>query len=196
MKKKYIIYLSAVALVTVGIILIGWRRRAANIAASFIDEAEIGNNAGFSDAAFQQMMQDVGWLGGEAWCMYFAKAVYLKAFPKRADDINRILNGSTQQSWKNAIANPDVFKVITDGKPQKGDIAIYQSTGNPSTGHAALVYQKDSGDTWYTVEGNSGFGGTREGQGVTKGDRLLVPGTVDGDLKLLGFMRMRAQLFN
>lgn len=192
MTKKYAIYLGSIALVATAIILLGWRRRAANTAAEFIDTKEIGNNAGFADSEFEKMMRAIGWQGGEAWCMYFAKSVYLQAFPKKAGDISRILTGSTQGSWKAAKANPDVFKVVTDGPARVGDIVIWQSTSNPSLGHAGIVLKKDSGDSFYTVEGNSGFGGTREGQGVTKSKRMLVPGTVEGGLKLLGFIRLKS----
>jgi hypothetical protein len=195
MNRKYIIYVSSIALLTAGLIFISWRRRAATVASSFMDTMEIGNNAGFSDKAFQQMLSDIGWRGGEAWCMYFAKAVYLEAFPKKADRINQVLTGSTQGSFAKAKENPDLFKVITEGPPQRGDIIIWQSTTDPSLGHAGIAYKKDSGDKWWTVEGNSGFGGTREGQGVTKGHRTLVPGTTEGTLKLRGFLRLKNDLF-
>lgn len=152
---------------------------------------EIGNNQGFASAAFEQMLRDVGWLGGEAWCMYFVKAVYLQAFIRRAAAIKRILTGSTQQTWQNAIDDPSVFKVITDGRPQTGDIAIWQNINNPSTGHAGIVLKRISGDNYSTVEGNSGLGGTSEGQGVTKGNRVMIPGAIEGHLKLLGFLRLK-----
>ncbi len=191
MNKRYAIYIGSLALAATAIILIGWRRKAARNAEAYLNIQEIGNNAGFADKAFESMMKNVGWRGGEAWCMYFAKAVYLDSFPNKAKEIDRVLTGSTQQSWKNALANPDVFKVITDGPPRPGDIAIWQSVNNKSLGHAAIVRRRDHGDEWHTVEGNSGFGGTREGQGVTEGDRTLVPGTVEGSLKLLGFLRLK-----
>lgn len=192
MKKKYLIYsLVATLVLTSTIALVAWRRKAATIAAAFINEMEIGNNSGFADAAFQQMMTDVGWLGGEAWCMYFDKAVYIQAFPKKADIIRQYFTGSTQQTWKNAQAHPEYFKVITDGLPQVGDIIIWQNIKNPSTGHAGIALKKDQNKYYYTVEGNSGLGGTSEGQGVTTQHRLLIPGTVEGSLKLLGFIRMK-----
>lgn len=193
--KTWKLFLISAAVATGGFLLISWRQKASNLAAQFIDIAEVGDNAGFSNAAFETMMKQVGWKGGEAWCMYFAKSIYLKAFPKKAVDITRILSGSTQESWKNAIASPDVFKVITDGKPQRGDIIIWQSTANDSTGHAGIVYKKQSGDTWYTIEGNTNLEKARNGQGVMKQTRKLVPGTVEGSLKLLGFLRLKTTLF-
>ena len=32
---------------------------------------EIGFNKSFQDHVFQQMLQNVGWISGQAWCMYF-----------------------------------------------------------------------------------------------------------------------------
>ncbi len=192
MKPKYILYsLYAMLIIGGGVMLISWRYRVANTAAAFINEMEIGNNQGFANAVFEQMMKDVGWNGGEAWCMYFVKAMYMRAFPHRAAAINRILTGSTQGTWENALADQSVFKVLTDGRPQTGDIIIWQNIKNPATGHAGIDWKRDHDDYYYTIEGNSGLGGTSEGQGVTKGHRLLVPGTVEGNLKLLGFLRLK-----
>jgi hypothetical protein len=177
------------------LLLISWRQKAGNLAAKFIDIKEIGDNADFSNAVFKKMLQDIGWKGGEAWCMYFDKSIYMQAFPNKANEINRVLTGSTQQSWKNAIANPQLFKVITSGDPRIGDIIIWQSINNDSLGHAGIALKKQKGKTWFTVEGNSGLGGTREGQGVVKLSRYLVPGTVTGNLKLLGFIRLKTNIF-
>lgn len=190
--KRYGYYIGGVALIVGAFLLISWRRRVANAAAEFIDQQEIGTNQGFADKAFQKMLSEVGWSSGESWCMYFVKAVYLGAFPKRADKINSILNPSTQRSWKNAINNPDVFKVITDGKPQKGDIVIWQSTKNQALGHSGIVLSKGKDENkYYVVEGNSDLGGSRDGDGVVKAYRTLVPGTVQGTLKVLGFLRLK-----
>lgn len=196
MRRGVAIFLITVSVLAGAVVLVSWRRKAGNLAAQFIDIKEIGDNAGFSNEIFQKMMRSVGWQGGEAWCMYFAKSIYMQAFPKKAPEINKVLTGSTQQSWQNAKAHPDLFKIITHGNPQKGDIIIWQSTTNGSLGHAGIVYKKDEGDTWYTIEGNSGLGGTREGQGVVKLKRDLTPGTIDGKLRLLGFIRLKTDLWN
>lgn len=193
MKKKYLIYsLYATLLIGGAIVLLAWRRKAANIAETFINEHEIGNNAGFANAAFQQMLADVGWRGGESWCMYFVIAVWVQAFPKKAAIIRKYLNGSTQQSWKNAKAHPEYFKVITDGKPLPGDIFIWQNVNGPATGHAGIDIKNIADNNSKVAEGNSGYGGTREGQGVVINIRENVPGALQGNLRLLGFIRLRA----
>lgn len=192
MKRKYIIYsLCATLAISAVIVLTSWRRKAAIVASSFLGQMEIGNNAGFVSAVFQQMLADVGWRGGEAWCMYFGKEVWIQAFPKKADIIRKYFTGSTQMTWANAKANPQYFKVITSGKPMIGDIAIWQNINDPSTGHAGIVEKNIGSSNYNTVEGNSGMGGTSEGQGVTENERYLVPGYVDGNLRLLGFIRLK-----
>lgn len=188
--KSYYKYIIGVALVTGGICLVGWRRKVANAAADFLNINEIGNNQGWSNKVFQSMMTNVGWKSGEAWCMYFVKAVYLETFPSRADKINEVLTGSTQQTWKNAKQS-DVFNVITDGLAKAGDIVLWQNTSNTANGHAGIVYRKEGRDSGVVVEGNSNYDGAREGQGVVKSDRTLIPGVVSGSLKLLGFLRMK-----
>lgn len=193
--KTWKFFVISAAIAGTGFLLISWRQKAANMAAKFIDIAEVGTNAGFSNATFERMMKEVGWKGGEAWCMYFAKSIYINAFKKRALDIVRILTGSTQQSLKNAIANPDVFEVITDGPPQKGDIIIWQSVTNPANGHAGIAYNKQSGRTWYTIEGNTSGEKAREGDVIAKQSRLLKQGTIEGNLKLIAFLRLKTNLF-
>lgn len=189
--NKYIKYsLFATLLIGGVIIFTSWRSKAANVAARFLDEIEVGNNQGFTNKAFEQMMKDVGWRGGEAWCMYLAKAVWMQAFPKKAALIAKYLTGSTQTSWKNAKANPEIFKVITDGKPMPGDIVIWQSTTNSTLGHAGIVKNKKS-DQYEVVEGNTSLQGARDGQGVEKNTRNLEQGYVDGTLKVLGFIRLK-----
>lgn len=189
--KWYKPYVIGVVLLTATVLFVGWRRKAANVAAEYINQQEIGNNQGFASKAFESMMRSVGWKGGEAWCMYFAKHVYMNAFPKKAAIIEKILTGSTQGSWKAAKENPDVFRVITEGSPRVGDIAIWQSVSNPSLGHAAIVYRKQGADSWELVEGNSSFEGARDGQGVVKTERDLIIGSVTGGLKLLGYIRIK-----
>ena len=189
MKNKYKYYLIGVALVTGAVLLISWKRRGLNAAIDFINVEEIGNNQGWTNKVFQEMMKEVGWKTGESWCMYFVKAVFINAYPKKQNAIEKALSPSTQTSWKNAADSSNVFKRVDSPKP--GDIVIWQSTKNASLGHTGIVWKKEMGDTWTTIEGNSSLDGAREGQGVVKGKRILVPGTVQGTLKVLGFLRLK-----
>lgn len=189
---KYALYVGGVAVATAAIIILfNWRKKIVRIAKGYSDIVEIGANAGFTDKEFEKMMREVGWRDGEAWCMYLAKGIYIEAFPKYADEIKRILNGSTQASFANAKNNPDIFEVITDGVAEVGDIVIWQSTTNAANGHAGIVVKKTGTYTGKTVEGNTSLEGAREGQGSEIHDRKLKVGDVMGTLKVKGFIRMK-----
>lgn len=188
--KKYYLYIGGILLAGMIGFAVLYKRRSISAALNYINIQEIGNNQGWTNKVFEQMMKDVGWSSGESWCMYFVKAVFLSVYPGRADQINKVLTPSTQQSWLNAKSG-GIFKVVTEGKPHPGDIIIWQSTKNASLGHTGIVWKHISGDNWTTIEGNSSFDGAREGQGVVKGNRILVPGVTQGTLKVLGFLRLK-----
>lgn len=192
MSKNLKIFLFSAVVAGSALLFLSWRRKAANYVAKFIGISEIGNNQGFSNAVFQQMMKTVGWQSGESWCMYLVKAVYINAYPQKAAAIQAVLTPSTQQSWKNAREAGQLFKVLdqpTD-KPHVGDIVIWQSTKNASLGHAGIVVHLPG----TTVEGNTSLAGVREGQGVERLQRDLRPGAIMGTLKCLGFIRLKNSL--
>jgi len=128
--------------------------------------------------------------------MYLAKAVHVETFKKQTNAINKVLNGSTQLSWKNAKNDTSgTYKVITSGKPQKGDIVIWQSVKDPSKGHAGIVINRGT-DTFTTIEGNTNLSGSSEGDKVLKKVRPLqynktIP---NSSLKLLGFIRKKINI--
>jgi len=191
MKIKPVHTIIVAGVAVAAFMLLSWRKKVSRLAKLYAGVNEIGNNVAVSDPQLNEWLKAVGWKNGEAWCMYFVKALYMNAFPNKAAEINKILTGSTQGSWANVKQHPDVFKVIIDGKPMSGDIIIWQSVNDPSKGHAGIVYKRDSGDKYFTVEGNSDLSGSAEGDGVSKNTRTLVPGTVEGSLKLLGFIRLK-----
>lgn len=197
MKTNIKIFIFSTVVLAAGITFFTWRRKSANYVAKFIGISELGNNQGFSNAVFQSMMKNVGWISGEAWCAYLVKAVYLESYPAKADKINSILTGSTQQTWKNAKNNPDLFKVLDqkDSISNVGDIVIWQSTKNTAYGHTGIVFKKTSSFNGYTIEGNTNFKGVADGQGVEKIETELKIGAVRGSLKLLGFIRLKNNLF-
>lgn len=186
------------SIAVVAALVIGYRYRAAKIAEKWVGITEKGNNAAFSNEVFEAMMKSVGWRSGEAWCMYLAKAIHIETFPKDRDKINKILNGSTQLSWQNAKKDTSgTYKVITSGKPQRGDIAIFQRVSDTSKGHAAIVISRD-GNTFKTIEGNTNNGGSSEGDKVLAQTRQLDYNKTqpNSSLKLLGFIRKIIPIFN
>jgi len=187
-KYKYII--ASGVLVVVGVLLT-YRAKAATFAKKWVGVSERGFNASFSNDVFQAMLKNVGWKGGDAWCMYFAKAVHYETFPKDKDKINKILVGSTQKSWDNVSKDTtNTYKLITSGKPKLGDIVIWQRVDDKSKGHAGVVI-KSGIDTFTTVEGNTNSGGSSEGDRVLIKQRPLKYGEKmpNSNLRLRGFIR-------
>lgn len=186
----------ATSALVIGGLLLTYRVRAAYYASKWVGITEEGANQGFSNKAFQQMMKDIGWRGGEQWCMYFAKLVHVNTFPKEADKIRKILVGNTQNSFKNALNDKTgTYKVITSGRPQRGDIVIWQRTNDTSKGHAGVVVGF-KGDKMITVEGNTNLAGAAEGDAVLKKERPMEIGKTipNSTLRLRGFIRKRIPL--
>jgi hypothetical protein len=169
------------------------RRLLVENAIKWVGTKEVGNNNGFANATFQQMMKEAGWTNGDAWCLYFCKAIYLKVFPNEKAQINAEIEGNTQDTWNNLPNNPNTtFMKITSGKPMVGDIAIWQHTDKPWSGHAGLVI--DVGEaTFTTIEGNTSDKNISNGDLVAKNTRPLVYGgkIPNSDLNLRGFLRKR-----
>ena len=141
-------------------------------------------NVGFVDASFQAMMKSVGWKGGEAWCMYFCKLVYMQFYSFDREFIAKHFNGSTsdQPFDKAGTVGGTVFNIkklnkqgdkryvfIADNTPQIADIICMQ-------GHVALVKEIIDNTHVKTIEGNTNLKGDREGQGVEELNRTLVVG--------------------
>jgi hypothetical protein len=181
------------SIAVVAALVIGYRYRAAKIAEKWVGITEKGDNAAFSNDVFEAMMKSVGWRSGEAWCMYLAKAIHIETFPKDKDKINKLLTGSTQLSWKNVTKDTSgLYKIVTSGQPQRGDIAIFQRVTDTSKGHAAIVIER-GGNSFKTIEGNTNNGGSSEGDKVLIQTRQLDYNKTqpNSSLKLLGFIRKR-----
>jgi len=189
MKKQYILIgLAALLLLPVG-------GSAAIYAKTLTGITEVGNNSGFSNSAFEDMLRSVGWTTNESWCMFFAKAVYLKAFPSLADQIHR-MSGSTQGTY-DLVASGALKDFEISQRPHRGDIAIWTHINNPSQGHAGIVLHHALG-VMRTVEGNAsgaiGFAG--DGDVVGRYDRPSAIGSIPKNttLKLKGFIHRKSWL--
>lgn len=192
-KSKIVLWIgvgvAAAALITGGIVIFNKRHRVKAKAGSFEGMKETANNSGFANKAFQKMMSEVGWRSGESWCMYFAKMVWMRVYKADADKLDRILTGSTQGTWQNAV-NDNGKTVTTTKEPKVGDIVIWQnySGGKGSwTGHAGIVTKVYS-DGFNTIEGNTSEAGSREGTTVLEKERKFAWNVNDG-LRLKGFIR-------
>lgn len=131
------------------------RKLIAENAIKWIGTQEIGNNNGFANAEFQKMMKQIGWVNGDQWCMWFAKAVHINTFPNEKNVINAILGGNSQSSFNNAEKDSTgTYSVIKSGTPIVGDIAIWRK--DAGSGHAGVVVDVDEKNgNFTTVEGNT-----------------------------------------
>jgi hypothetical protein len=145
-----------------------------------------GKNVGFVDASFQTMMKAVGWKGGEAWCMYFCKLVYMQFFSFDREFLAKNFNGSTSGTLQNVInlnAKGDKrYVFLNTNTPQIGDIICLQ-------GHVGLVQEVISSTIVKTIEGNTNLKGVREGEGVTENKRTLTVGTQSFGQMFKGYIR-------
>ena len=165
-------------------------------ASRWVGVQEIGNNQGFGNSVFQDMMKRVGWSTTESWCMYFAKAVHLEAFkdnPTEQAKIKKILTGNTQQSFVNA-KNDKSGTYTVSNTPEKGDIIIFQHSSSPYQGHAGIVTKVNTNNTVDTVEGNTSEKSINNGDVVGQKNRTSVVGqSIGGDLVVRGFIRKLIQ---
>lgn len=197
---KTVLIVSAVAgAIFLGVVFINYRKKnIKRFALLFEGIKELGNNAGFSNAIFQKMMDSVGWNGGEPWCMYFAKGVYNEVFPKLSMDFGHSLRGSSQISFNNvAEGKSESLKTVTEGKPMVGDIVIWQRVDNPSKGHAGIVTKVyDGGQKFDSIEGNTNYDPSFQGEGdivdvVPHDVKYGQPDMTYKSLKLRGFIRLK-----
>ena len=172
------------------------RRRFGRLVESFSDDwigvKELGNNRDFGNNVFQSMLKNVGWKSYDQWCMYFAKAVHYQVYKKDRQAINKILTGNTQNSFDRVKRDTTgTYKAIESGSPKKGDIAIWQRTNSPGTGHAGVVIKLNNDGTMNMIEGNTSDRSISDGDTVARKVRPSVIGkNIPGStLKLRGFIR-------
>ncbi len=158
----------------------------------WIGVKELGNNREFGNSVFQSMLKNVGWKSYDQWCMYFAKAIHYQVYKKDREAIKKILTGNTQDSFNRVKKDTSgVYKAIESGSAKKGDIAIWQRTGSPGTGHAGVVVRVNGDGTMNTIEGNTSDKSISDGDTVARKVRPATIGkTIPGStLKLRGFIR-------
>ena len=157
------------------------------------DVQEVGNNLGFTDAEFQDLMQQYGdFRSGEPWCMSFVKMVWTyKTKRKLQADLDRLMTPSTQGTYEN-FQKDTSGKFIVSKKPKRGSIVIWQQyvNGTPQyKGHAGIVTRVGK-KHFYTIEGNTNSDGSREGYTVSKKKREYKWNVTNG-LRLRGFITIK-----
>lgn len=120
-----------------------------------------GNNQNFTDRELKNMMADVGWIPGYAWCSFFVRAIL------DACDIKNTING-----WAPTAYNrKDV--IFTDNKFYKkfspGDVLVmtlsynnFKNSGRfKNIGHTGIVDAIGQRSV-RTIEGNTNDAGSRD----------------------------------
>lgn len=139
--------------------------RIVEIAKSYIGQTELPANSGFTDPAFQTLMEGIGWLKSESWCAFFAKMVWMQAFreidPVGAALVLKYANGSSLQTYFNFQKCPE-FHV--QYHPTPGGLIIFRE-GSGSSGHEGIDTAVRATDFDF-ISGNTSVAGSREGTTV------------------------------
>ena len=129
-----------------------------------------GNNRGFTDKELKNMMAEVGWKPGYAWCSFFVRAIL---------DACNIPN--TVTGWSPSAYNKNDV-IFTNGrfyqKVNPGDVMVmtlsyqkYKNTGRfKNIGHTGIVDAIGQYSV-RTIEGNTNDAGARDSRG---GDGVYV----------------------
>jgi len=184
----------------IGLSFINYRKkRIRNVSKLYTGIEEIGDNQGFNNAVFEKMMREVGWTSGAQWCSFFAKMVVSNALPNLKDDVDKWFSGNSQATYSNvANGKSEKFEIVKNGLPKKGDVIIWQTKGNSSTGHVGIVIKTYPGKPhkFLAVEGNTNYDPNFNGDGqlVDKVPHETKVGEQDSVYKtkiLRGFIRLK-----
>lgn len=190
-KKRLYLYLGLSGIIFgIGLLLaIRGRKRIVKFSESLLGQTEIPGNMGFTNSELQNLMEQVGWQPGDAWCVFFVKCVWYNMAPDflKAKILSKV-TGSTISTWDNLSSDPS-FKVVE--VPEMGDMVIwrdYQNGMPTDNGHAGVVKMLGYGN-FTTIEGNTSDQGGSEGYIVAEKTRAFSYNE-DNGLRLIGFIRI------
>lgn len=156
------------------------------VAKKYLGESELKGNVFTEDTELGRRLKESGHSDGEAWCAYFAEAVFCEAFPEKEKAFRRMFSAGAVKTIENFRRNGyTVFQ-----SPQPGMLVIWQhyDKGKPSwQGHAGIVVDVLPNGTFVTVEGNTTAAGSREGTSVQIKTRSLK--AVATGLNVIGFVK-------
>jgi hypothetical protein len=160
--------------------------KAVEVAKSFIGMKEIPGNMGFEDERFEELMEEVGWQKGQAWCSYWVELVWKLAFPDQKERLDKLFAAGAVKTYNNFKGSE--YKV--DHHPEPGCVAIWQTWKDNLphwTGHAGIVVRVINDNQFESIEGNTNSSGGRDGIEVAKKIRKINLDTRNG-LVLKGFI--------
>ena len=138
-------------------------------------------------------MRAVGWSTSQAWCAYYMKLVMMQMFSFDRDFLAKNFTGSAQGNFNtirelNRLGDKR-YLAITSGSPQVGDIFVLQNLSNKALGHTGLVLKNLGDNKVQTIEGNTNFQGSRDGDKIESLTRDLNIGQNSFGQKVIGFIR-------
>jgi hypothetical protein len=153
-------------------------------------------NVGFTDAGFQAMLKQVGWRGGEAWCAYFVKLIYMQFYSFDRDWLSKNFTGSAMGNFyaveRLNRMNDKRYIVIKKDEPQVADILCWGA----AKGHTGIVTKVINKNLVETIEGNTGVRVKqgdgkliREGDGSSTQRRFVRVGAGSGYEAFRGYIR-------
>jgi hypothetical protein len=88
---------------------------------------KLGKNVGFLDASFQAMMKSVGWQGGQAWCAYYVKLIYMQLFSFDREWLSKNITGSAMGNLNSVInlnskGDKRYIAIKNNDEPVVGDV--------------------------------------------------------------------------
>jgi len=146
-------------------------------ARKYLGQQEIRGNLGFKDTVFEELMEQVGWQTGQAWCAYFAELVWKQAYSNynktMVKTLDRLFSAGAVKTYNNFF-NSDEFEVDRVSTPGCVVIWQYYKDNKPHwSGHAGIVTRGYENNFFETIEGNTNSKGGREGIEVSKKLRPL-----------------------
>jgi hypothetical protein len=155
-------------------------------AARYIGQKEILGNKGFQDPEFEAEMKQEGFQIGYAWCMLFAKVVYVNCYPEKEKELRKLMVPGVLNTYRNMR---DAAYPIGE-LPQIDSLVIWAQVKNGKEtgfGHAGIC----SGlieNGFKSIEGNTSDENVREGYIVRENThKLAEKGRLNG-LKLKAFI--------
>jgi len=146
----------------------------------FIDDPKIIGDLG-------ELIKKAGQNDGEAWCAYFAEAMFAEAYPEKVLWLRKYFSASAVKTHEAFVKAGIQSHMI----PKAGDLMImqrYEKGLKSWQGHAGIVEKVNADGSWISIEGNTNNGGSREGDGVYRKHRKNQ--RTENGLNLLGFLTL------
>lgn len=148
------------------------------VAKKYLGQKEKPGNIFDPKSPLGKIIIEAGQKDGEAWCCYFAEAVFVET-------LRALFSASTVQTFHNfKNAGYEISDV-----PKVGALVIWQryKDDKPTwAGHAGIVTKVNPDGSFYSIEGNTNSAGSREGDSVQEKIRMNV--RVENGLNILGFI--------